>query len=80
MPAEHAPKYAYSQEVKVHLAADCMLNDKARQLFDMQRSKWTPTSECNKAAYERQRKALNGTHVMPNRLWGIKGFDVQQMV
>ena len=80
LPAEHAPKYAHSQEVKVNRAADGMLNDKARKLFDRQGSKWKPTDECNKAAYERQRKALNGTHVMPNRLWRIKGFDVQRMV
>ena len=79
MPQEHAPKYAHTQETKVHRAADGMLNDKAGKLFNRQGSKWTPTAGCNKAAYERQRKALNGTHVMRNRLWRIKGFDVQRM-
>ncbi len=73
MPAEHAPKYTHSQEVKVHWAADGMLNDKARELFNRQGSNWTRTAECNNAAYERQRKALNGTNVMPNRLWGNSG-------
>jgi hypothetical protein len=57
-----------------------VLNDKAGKLFNRQGSRWTPTAGCNKAAYERQRKALNGTHVMPNSLWGITGFDVQRMV
>ena len=80
LPQEHAPKYAHTQETKVHRAADGMLNDKAGKLFNRQGSKWTPTDGCNKAAYERQRKALNGTHVMRNRLWRIKGFDVQRMV
>jgi hypothetical protein len=70
--AEHAPKYAHSQEVKVLCAADGLLNNKAGKLFERQDSKWTATAACNKAAYEKQRKALNGTHVMPNSLWGIK--------
>ena len=79
LPQEHAPKYAHSQEAKVLRAADGLLNDKTGKLFNRQGSKWTPTAGCNKAAYERQRKALNGTHVMRNRLWRIKGFDVQRM-
>jgi hypothetical protein len=80
LPEEHSPKYAHAQEVKVHRAADGRLNDKAKALYTRQGAKWTPTAGCNKAAYERQRKALNGTHVMRNRLWGIRGFDVQRMV
>ena len=80
LPDEHSPKYAHAQEVKVHRAADGRLNDKAKALYTRQGAKWTPTAGCNKAAYERQRKALNGTHVMRNRLWGIRGFDVQRMV
>ena len=79
-PDEHALKYAHAQEAKVLRAADGVLNDKAGKLFNRQGSRWTPTAGCNKAAYERQRKALNGTHVMPNSLWGITGFDVQRMV
>ena len=78
-PAEFAPKYAYSQESKVNRAADGLLNDKAGCLFRRQGFVWTPFSD-NKAAYERQRKALNGTHIMPNAWWGVKAFDVQQMV
>jgi hypothetical protein len=78
LPQEHAPKYAHTQEAKVLRAADGLLNDKAGKLFNRQGSNWTPTAGCNKAAYERQRKAPNGTHVMRNRLWRIKGFDVQQ--
>jgi hypothetical protein len=80
LPVQHAPKYAHAQEVKVLRAADGTLNDKAGRLFNRQGSNWKPTDGCTKAAYERQRKALNGTHVMPNRLWGIKGLDVQHMV
>jgi hypothetical protein len=80
LPVQHAPKYAYAQELKVLRAADGTLNDKAGRLFNRQGSDWKPTDGCSKAAYERQRKALNGTHVMPNRLWRIKGFDVQRMV
>ena len=80
LPVQHAPKYAYAQELKVLRAADGTLNDKAGRLFNRQCSDWKPTDGCSKAAYERQRKALNGTHVMPNRLWRIKGFDVQRMV
>ena len=77
---EHAPKYAHSQEAKVLRAADGLLNNKTGKLFKRQGSKWTATDACNKSAYEKQRKALNGTHIMPNALWGIKGFDVQRMV
>ena len=78
-PAEFAPKYAYSQEMKVNRAAYGLLNDKAGCLFRRQGSFWSAVSD-NKAAYERQRKALNGTHIMHNALWGVKAFDVQQMV
>jgi len=78
-PAEFPPKYAYMQETKVNRTADGLLNDKAGCLFRRQGSVWTPISD-NKAAYERQRKALNGTHIMPNAWWGVKAFDVQQMV
>ena len=78
-PAEFPPKYSYSQELKVLRAADGLLNNKTGPLFRRQGSFWSPLTN-NKAAYERQRKALNGTHIMPNALWGVKGFDVQQMV
>ena len=78
-PAEFPPKYASSQERKVNRAADGLLNDKAGCLFRRQGSVWSPFSD-NKAAYERQRKALNGTHIMHNAWWGVNAFDVQQMV
>ena len=75
---EHSPKYAYSQELKVLAAANGRLDRAAGPLFNRNGFEWTPT--CTKAAYERQRKALNGTHIMPNALWGVRAFDVQQMV
>ena len=78
-PAEFPPKNASAQERKVNRAADGLLNDKAGCLFRRQGSVWTPLSD-NKAAYERQRKALNGTHIMHNAWWGVNAFDVQQMV
>jgi len=80
LPEKHAPKYAHAQETKVHRAADGMLNNKAKQLFSRHGSVWTPVEPINKAAYERQRKELNGTHIMHNALWGVRAFDVQQMV
>jgi hypothetical protein len=78
-PAEFPPKNASSQERKVNRAADGLLNDKAGCLFRRQGCVWIPLSD-NKAAYERQRKALNGTHIMHNAWWGVNAFDVQQMV
>ena len=78
-PVEFPPKNASAQERKVNRAADGLLNDKAGCLFRRQGSVWTPFSD-NKAAYERQRKALNGTHIMHNAWWGVNAFDVQQMV
>jgi hypothetical protein len=80
LPEKHTPKYAHAQEAKVQRAADGLLNDKAGKLFHRHGSAWTPVQPINKAAYERQRKALNGTHIMHNSLWGVRGFDVQQMV
>ena len=77
-PVEHNPKYAYSQELKVLAAADGKLDRRAGPLFQRNGSVWTPT--CSKAAYERQRKALNGTHIMANALSGVRAFDVQQCV
>jgi hypothetical protein len=78
-PVSHPPKHAYSVEAKVLRAADG-LNPGVKRLFDRDGSVWTPTVHCNKAVYERERKALNGTHIMHNALWGVRGFDVQQCV
>jgi predicted phosphohydrolase len=66
-------------EAKVLRAADG-LNPGTKPLFHRNGSFWKPTSHCSKAAYERGRKALNGTHIMHNALWGVRGFDVQQSV
>ena len=80
-PVIHPPKYAYAQELKVKRAADGITMDAGgKRLFDRDGHEWTPTDECSQALYERQRAALNGTHVMHNALWGITGFDVQQCV
>ena len=81
-PAVHPPKYAYAQELKVLRAADGLLTVEKhpKRLFNRNGRVWTPTAACTQALYERQRQALNGTHVMQNALWGITGFDVQQCV
>jgi hypothetical protein len=78
-PLNHPPKHAHSVEAKVLRAADG-LNPGTKPLFHRNGSFWKPTSHCSKAAYERGRKALNGTHIMHNALWGVRGFDVQQSV
>jgi hypothetical protein len=75
---DHNPKYAYAQQRKVLAAADGKLDRAAGPLFHRNGSVWTP--QCSKAAYEKQRKALSGTHIMPNALWGVRAFDVQQCV
>jgi hypothetical protein len=81
-PAVHPPKYAYAQELKVLRAADGLLTVEKhpKRLFNRNGRVWKPTDACTQALYERQRQALNGTHVMQNALWGITGFDVQQCV
>jgi hypothetical protein len=53
------------------------------KLFDRDRRNpmvWKPTRECTKARYERVRKALGGTHIMPNAFWAKTLFDVQRLV
>ena len=81
-PAAHPPKYAYAQELKVLRAADGLLTMEKhpKRPFNRNGRVWTPTAACTQALYERQRGALNGTHIMQNALWGITGFDVQQCV
>ncbi len=59
-------------------AAYGKLDRAAGPLFQRNGSVWTPL--CSKAGYEKQRKALNGTHIMPNALRGVRAFDVQQFV
>jgi hypothetical protein len=81
-PAAHPPKYGRAQELKVLRAADGLLTVEKhpKRLFTRNGRVWKPTAECTQALYERQREALNGTHIMQNALWGITGFDVQQCV
>ncbi len=40
----------------------------------------TCSDDCSKAAYERERRFFQGTHIMHNSLWGVRGVDVQHMV
>ena len=78
-PVDHPLKSAAQQEAKVLRVADG-LNTTGTRLFRRNGSDWTATDQCTSAAYERERNALNGTHIMHNAMWGITGFDVQQCV
>ena len=77
-PVEHPPRNAHTVQAKVHRVADGTHTGKA--LFKRRGTVWTPTAHCSKAAHERERKLLNGTHIMHNSLWGVRGVDVQHMV
>ena len=57
-PVEHPPRNAHTVQAKVHRVADGTHTGKA--LFKRRGTVWTPTAHCSKAAYERERKLLNG--------------------
>ena len=64
-------------------AAKGRFPDSGPKLFDRDHRNpmvWKPTRDCTKARYERVRKAIGGTHIMPNAFWGITLFDVQRQV
>ena len=78
----HNIKLAYKVQASVYRAADGAFNGGV-PLFERPIGggpSWRATSNCSKAAYERSRGTLGGTHVMPNVFWNMSGFDVQQMV
>jgi hypothetical protein len=86
-PVEFPLKSAERVRRQVYKAADGVMmipgQAKAAKLFERDRRsdvKWKPTRHCNKAGYERVRKALRGTHLMENAFLGKTGFDVQLQV